>query len=112
FLRRPGPYHRMRRALIVWGVCFASCSLAAFHDGFEKRVWSDGREPKTNFLDLAWSADRVDQTFSTADLARYIVAGKKVLIQGRFESGFVKFWPPGMPIIIAGVLGVSGGDAY
>lgn len=110
----------MRRALIVWCACFIACAIAAFHRGFDAPIRLEVREHPNTAMGLDWSAPRVIEVFSGgpdrpyggADLASYLIAGKHVLRAGRFDASYVRFWPPGMPVTIAGVIAASGEARY
>lgn len=110
----------INRALIVWCACLVACAIAAFHDGIHKPIRLEVRAHPNTSMELDWPAKKVidvfsggpDRPYGGADLASYLIAGKHVLRAGRFDPRYVRFWPPGMPVTIAGVIAASGEDRY
>ncbi len=110
----------VRAFLIVWVACFAACWLAAFWSGTDKRIWIDGARPRAQFIDLDWPAEHVvqsywggpEQPYRGADLASYLLAGRHVLRTGKFDPGYVEFWPPALPFTIAGIIRFTGESEY
>ena len=50
--------------------------------------------------------------YRRADLASYLLAGRRLLSHQDFEAAYIPYWPPGMAFLTAAVVGVFGPERY
>lgn len=121
-----GLSHRGRKAVELGAVAvffFGATFLAALGAGtdrtvtFEPLVSPDRTQSRP--MELDWHANEVRQAFAGppgneyrgGDLASYLIAGER-LLEGEVDWPFLAYWPIGMALWVALVLGIAGPTAY
>lgn len=99
----------------LFSLFFIICFSAAFYFGnqYFPEFAHSSNLPIVNYTDyLHLSAQQVVQIFGLADSASYVKYAQSFLQNGGLISWMTHLWPPGQPMIIAGVIKLFGDSSY